>query len=473
MKEQQTFIIIGGGVSGTLTAYHLVRRTARARVILVEPALRPGLGLAYSTPSLKHLLNVPAGKISALPDQPEHFLRWAQKHWNPAITERDFAPRAVFGRYIQSLLASTAGVEHIRAEAVDCHVHGEKALVTLSNGRRLSADAVILATGNYDPAPLRGIAEEAVSNGAYRHSAWDNGTYRGLDPDAPIALIGTGLTAVDVVLRLREMGNRGRITAISRHGIFPHRHADYEPLARCAISGEAPQKARELLRAVHQAIRNGQHWRAVIDSLRERTNEFWMALPLAEQKRFRRHLQRRWEVVRHRMAPPIADAIEAEIQAGTLVVKTGSVEAVTAEYGGAVVRARSHGESGFEVRAARVINCTGPAMDYRRVRSPLLKGLFAQGLITPGPLGGGLWSDEHGALRASDGSYSKVLFNLGPGRQGTLIESIAVPELRRQAVELAARLADREKPGMFEGLEDCPGGEVVPMQNRAGLERSA
>ena len=65
--------IIGGGVSGVLTAYHLIREHVHARIVIVDPRPNLGLGLAYSTPSLRHLLNVPAGKISALPDDPDHF----------------------------------------------------------------------------------------------------------------------------------------------------------------------------------------------------------------------------------------------------------------------------------------------------------------------------------------------------------------------------------------------------------------
>jgi uncharacterized NAD(P)/FAD-binding protein YdhS len=97
---QKTIAIVGGGVSGALTAYHLVRNGAPARVILVDPRTELGLGLAYSTPSYQHLLNVPAGKISALPDQPDHFLRWLQRYYNAKMTKTDFAPRAIFARYI-------------------------------------------------------------------------------------------------------------------------------------------------------------------------------------------------------------------------------------------------------------------------------------------------------------------------------------------------------------------------------------
>src|SRR6202166_1577540 len=114
-----TIAIIGGGVSGALTAFHLVRQRTPARIILIDRRPDFGLGLAYSTPSLRHLLNVPAGKISALPDHPNHFLHWLRRNHDPAATEKTFAPRAVFGRYIQSLLASTSPIEQEIAAVVD------------------------------------------------------------------------------------------------------------------------------------------------------------------------------------------------------------------------------------------------------------------------------------------------------------------------------------------------------------------
>lgn len=445
MKNQYTIAIVGGGVSGALTAYHLVRQAAQAHVIVVDPRPELGLGLAYSTPSLKHLLNVPAGKISALPDQPDHFLDWLHVHYDPKMRANDFAPRAIFGRYIQSLLAGSQQIEHLQTTVLDCRLDGGRARLNLADGAKLVADAVVLATGNFDPAPLPGVSDQAISSGLYCHSAFEDATYANLDTEAPVVLIGTGLTAVDVVLRLRETGHRGIITAISRHGVFPQHHACYEPLGGCVIEGKAPIKAHQLLRAVHQAIKAGKPWRAVIDSVRARTNELWLALPIAEQKRFRRHLQRRWEVVRHRMAPPVADQIYAGLLAGTLVKRQGSLHAVVPNEEGADVLFRSPAGEIVQIKAARVINCTGPAMNYRRVGSSLLDSLFAQGLVTAGPLGGGLWSNEDGALRAQDGSFSRVLFNVGPGRLGTLFESIAVPELREQAVALADLLATQRR----------------------------
>src|ERR1700758_1663581 len=442
-KETSTTIaIIGGGVSGALTAFHLVRQETPARVILIDQRPAFGLGLAYSTPSLRHLLNVPAGKISALPDQPNHFLNWLRRNHDPAATEKTFAPRAVFGRYIQSLLKSTSQLEQEIATVVDVRLHHSGAVLMLDNGCELRADLIVLATGNFDPAPLAGITKSASDSGFYRHNAWAADTYEALNPDAPVALIGTGLSGVDVVLRLRELGHRGRIIAVSRNGVFPNRHDDYTPLSSSVIPSDTPATCVAYLRALRTAIHEGAEWRAAIDSLRDTTNELWLRLPIEEKKRFRRHLQRRWDVVRHRMAPPIADIIESELRNGTLEIREGNLEAVDATPAGACISVRAHGNS-KSFFADRVINCTGPSMNYRRVPSTLLQNLFQRGLVTSGPLGAGFHCSQDGAVIDAVGNASEILFNLGPGRLGDLLESIAIPEIRQQAVELASTLADR------------------------------
>jgi hydroxyacylglutathione hydrolase len=312
----------------------------------------------------------------------------------------------------------------------------------LDNGCELRADLIVLATGNFDPAPLPGITKAASDSGLYRHNAWTAETFEGLHSDAPVALIGTGLTGVDVVLRLRELGHRGRIIAVSRHGIFPNRHDDYTPLRSAAIPSNTPATCVAYLHALHTAIREGAEWRAAIDSLRETTNELWLRLPIEEKKRFRRHLQRRWDVVRHRMAPPIADIIESELRDGTLEIREGNLEAVDATPAGACISVRAHGDS-KSFYAERVINCTGPSMNYRRVPSTLLQNLFRRGLVTSGPLGAGFHCSQDGAVIDAGGHAPEIIFNLGPGRLGDLIESIALPEIRQQAVELASVLTDR------------------------------
>lgn len=360
------------------------------------------MGLAYSTESMRHLLNVPSGKISALPDQPGHFVEWLRANYDADASAADFLPRRVYGRYIQSILERVPQIEHRRTSVIDCRPRGGGIELQLSSGETITARAVVLAVGNHAPAPLKGVQEALKASGIYCDSAWEPSTFLGLDAEAPVTLIGSGLTAVDVLLRLRETGHRGVIVAMSRHGLLPSRHAGYAPLAGSAIVGEAPTSARELLRRLRQALRTFEEWRAVIDSVRDRSNELWLALPLNEQRRFRRHLSRRWEVVRHRMAPSIAEQVEDELQAGTPRKEVGHLEAIVSANHGAVVHIQTKGGEHKKIPAARVINCTGPDPNYRRVPCRLLQSLFKQRLIAAGPHGNGLWTDANGALRGAD-----------------------------------------------------------------------
>src|SRR6476646_311716 len=103
--------IVGAGAAGSLTAVQLMRQADRlgrpVEIWLVDPAERTGPGIAYSTCDPRHLLNVPAGRMSAFPDDPGHFLRWLTDHHLPT-DPGDFVPRRVYGQYLSDLVESTA-----------------------------------------------------------------------------------------------------------------------------------------------------------------------------------------------------------------------------------------------------------------------------------------------------------------------------------------------------------------------------
>ncbi len=108
----RTIAIIGAGFSGALLTLHLLRRCApEDRVLLIEKSQHFGLGLAYSTGNSNHLLNVRASNMSAFADRPDNFVQWlrglpadqrAGFDENPG--PNSFAPRGLYGRYIQQLL---------------------------------------------------------------------------------------------------------------------------------------------------------------------------------------------------------------------------------------------------------------------------------------------------------------------------------------------------------------------------------
>jgi hypothetical protein len=82
-----------------------------------------------------------------------------------------------------------------------------------------------------------------------------------------------------------------------------------------------------------------------------------------------------------------------------------------------------------------VVNCTGPSLDLSASRDPLVAGLLAGGLATPGPHGLGLDTSADGRLR---GRTNAALWTIGAARVGTLWESTAFPEIRAQASTVAS-----------------------------------
>ena len=61
----ETVVIVGGGLSGALCGIKLHLARPDLRIVVVEPAERVGLGLAYGACRRRHLLNVPVARMEA------------------------------------------------------------------------------------------------------------------------------------------------------------------------------------------------------------------------------------------------------------------------------------------------------------------------------------------------------------------------------------------------------------------------
>src|ERR1039458_6495799 len=106
-----------------LAAQLLSKSGGSLSVILIERNARLGRGVAYGTRCMEDLLNVRARNMSAHPDDPEHFLRWARLNHDPGVTPDDYLPRRVYGEYVASLLQQEierhpGRLEHVQDEAV-------------------------------------------------------------------------------------------------------------------------------------------------------------------------------------------------------------------------------------------------------------------------------------------------------------------------------------------------------------------
>jgi uncharacterized NAD(P)/FAD-binding protein YdhS len=443
-----TVAIVGGGASGTLAASLLVKRSEAANVVIIDPCEQLGRGVAYATDCSRHVLNVPAGNMSALPFAPDHFVRWLAAKVEAPYGPTSFVPRSLYGDYLSGIATEAQAAapdrwRHVRTFALEVRQEHDGVRVTCSNGDTIQADSLVVASGNASPAAWSNVSLEAQRSRRFFNSAWDQGAIAPGSPDETVLLLGMGLTAVDAVFGLRSSGHRGTIYMVSRRGLLPHEHRVFD-----APPSRFPEAhtVSELLDAVRTLVRDAQvpggNWRAVIDDVRPHTNARWKALSLEEQQRFFRHALPYWNVHRHRIAPESAKDIAELLASGALRILAGRTGEITAN--GDVLRVPIKLRGSAEVStvdAGRVINCSGPQHDFRKLSNPLIRSLLAQGLMVPNPLGIGVRVAESGALVGADGTPSSRLFAIGPARFGTLIETTAIPEIRQQAHELAEFLS--------------------------------
>jgi uncharacterized NAD(P)/FAD-binding protein YdhS len=189
-----------------------------------------------------------------------------------------------------------------------------------------------------------------------------------------------------------------------------------------------------------RALETGD-WRAVIGALREATPSIWQGLSEADRSRFLRHLRPWWDIHRHRAAPATAAAVATMVEHGELRVRAARVVRYETENGGVRVHVRPRGAETTEtIFVERVVNCTGPSSDVRRVRDPLLDALLARGLMAPDANRLGVEVAQDCAVLEASGSPSETISLVGPLLKARFWEATAVPELRRHAKNVAERL---------------------------------
>ena len=434
--------IIGGGASGTLAAAHLLRRRLNPqnlRITIVEKRSDVGCGVAYSTDQSCHLLNTRVQNMSAFPDEPDHFARWLERQGLGSVDGSDFVPRKIYGRYLAELVAAEPNVPAVprlrilEQECTGLRVHDHGVEVALSDGSVLPSHFAILATGY--------CRDERCETGL--DDPWSRPVRH--DPAAPVVLVGTGLTMVDMVLSLLDAGQKGPIYALSRHALLPQRHAFTKPLKLSAADipiGSSLAYMTHWLRLtirIHQAA--GGDWRDVIDGLRPHTQVLWRHLPDESRRRFLRHASSMWDTHRHRMPPSSAARIAEAKATGLLQIIRGRFKDARRTERGTVVTYRPSGSTKLALlEASRAIDCRG----FRRLILPtqnrLVQSMLDGGLARMDRLNLGLDFDEDNVLIDGNGCAVPRIFGIGPITRGARWEITAVPDIREQAARLAELL---------------------------------
>lgn len=447
--------IIGGGAAAASLLSELLLRQPPSSLHLdwYTGGDTPARGVAYSTPSTHHLLNVRAASMGLFDAKPRGFLDFAQRG-DPTIAGTDFLPRRIYGDYLEAEVAHA--LELARANGhdvrivprqVDALVPEHDGITVIHGEENLRVDAAVLAIGALPARPLAGVDDEVLASGRYVTDPWHWLAASASEP-APreVLLIGLGLTAADVLLELAARWPQTRFTAISRHGHWPEAHLpivatpDGDGTELVEAMHDDPD-IRHWLRLLREAVAPARDWRPIIDSLRPHIPGLWGGLSGEQRARFLRHARWAWERVRHRVAPASATALAALEQQGRLQRQRGRMQS-THRIDGRVqlTLAATSVQPTRTLATDLVIQTIGMDNDVRRTTHPLVRQLVTNRHVTPDPLGLGWQSSQDGHLRRPTGEEWPHLFAIGSLLRGTLWESTAMPEIRQQARNIATQL---------------------------------
>ncbi|UVW28154.1 FAD/NAD(P)-binding protein [Massilia sp. H6] len=466
-------VVVGGGFSGTMAAIQLARLAAGrpVSVTVVNTGYQPACGVAYDTACMEHLVTLPAHMLSAFPDNLLHFVEWLQTQdrardpemqaLEPDRLPEAFVSRRLYGRYLQSLMHEYVGelrvngvtIRYLDGEAVDVeHVVPTGAHVVLRDGRRLPAHRIILATGNEAPAGPPGYSSAAVTG----HPGWVANPWSdwlphlaGTDRNRDVVLLGTGLTAVDIMLTLLRLDWRGSITALSRHALLPLPHfsagermegtQDWPP-AGVDLTGLRLQELLDLF-SEHAArvTLAGGHPARLLGKIGPQVTPIWRNLNLADKQLFVSRYATRFKILRQQIAPSLHAELQQAVAQQKIRICRGSVLAVETDQKQLCVRIQD-GPDPLRVRTLRadlVVNCLGPNVRMADTTSPILRQLLDKKLIEPDDMNMGIRVDTSLRALVNGDQVSPLVLAMGPLLRGTFWDSIALPHLRQQAVEVA------------------------------------
>ena len=435
--------IVGGGFTGAVLAIHAVRASARPLdIVVIEPRVELGRGVAYSTRDRSHRINVPSDRLDIAAAEPGAVTAWLHTHGIlPDPDSQDgtgaYVPRAEYGAYIGAVLARTLAaasdrvqLRHVRTTAAAVTAADGAWILVTAAGARIAADRVALCFGHAVPAlPCRlgpGVAESK----RFVADPWAADALAGIGRDASVLVVGTGLTMADVVTSLGAGGHRGVITAMSRRGLLPKAHGLFVS-DRDVVGARPPATALDLLRLVRQQVAAADPalgWHPVVDSLRAALPDLWSALPAAEKRRVVRRLLPFWEVHRFRIAPQIEAALTRARAEGRLVIERAGVTGLDLGADGGIEAALRRGRGETERRRYdAAVLCTGPERDVSR--NPLVAALLADGTVSLDAVGLGLAVDRRSRVLDPAGRSRPGLYAFGPMTRGSFGEMTGAPDI--------------------------------------------
>ncbi|MFD0417477.1 FAD/NAD(P)-binding protein [Streptomyces sp. NPDC127108] len=487
--------IVGAGAAAVGLLDTLAATADRPGTITVfEPSPHLWRGRPYGPDLDTVLVNSPPALMSIRHSDFGHYAAWLGPRGTAHLDERlgqPLVPRALYGAYLAhtaetasaALRANGWQVRTVTGRVTGATRPGAHWSLRTEDGHTHEADHVALCVGGGTPQDHYGLdGAPGYVNDPYPLAR----TLERVPHRSGVTVIGTGLTAVDIVVSLAARGHTGPITLLSRSGVLPHvwqrpvghrprqmtvervaaLHRDHGSVtlddlvgllrAELAEAGEDFDDlvAELLATGTEDPVRRLRKQLAAVDDprrgrrlLQETAHSVgpyaWRLLSEPDRTRLLRHFRTATSVASP-MVPVNAATLMRLADAGQLTVVAG-VRKIEASDGGFRVHG-NHGESTSDV----VVNAVNPPPQaIPRAAGPLVTALLADGSAKLHPAGGLVPADPR----------LHVVGDLAGG--GSFLTS-SIPGLAAQAAR-AAHAIVAPHPG-----QQRPRSATVPVSDNPG-----
>ncbi|UTM60309.1 FAD/NAD(P)-binding protein [Photobacterium sp. CCB-ST2H9] len=506
MMKRITLTLVGGGASSlafldAFTRHWNVVQNQDVVIFVMEKKSVWGVGNAYAEDSHSNLLNTQAGLISGIPGQPGDFMHWLKAHplkWQPDFPELNidastYAPRALFGRYMQDRffrVIRQAAEKNIFIVTVAASVtsicaddDSTRYIVSTECGHQLPSDAVILACGTHTK-----VMDSAQQQGKIFSSPYPvRSVTRAINEHDNVVVFGARLSAIDIVVGLIERGHKGKIQLRSRGGFFPSVRGTQGTYRNQFLSPGYIEQNFETLSLAHLA----QLFHLELSHYRKNYEDTPESLqfPTPPVTDFRHYLRkeialadgpRGWQailysantaldIIRRKLAEEDKRRFFAESWSNAMALRVSIPKENAEKLLAAVESGQLSYQTGPDSKVADspadvVVYATGNARDLTQADSPLLHHMFASGLAVSHPHGGLQILNETYQVLDHRGFAHPKIFALGEITNGNFLFTSALDLIvehgSRCAISVIAALTQSEPPTEDSPWEHEVGNEV-------------
>ena len=485
-----TLAVVGGGSTSVSFIYHYLKQHDLGRdlpktIYLCEKRGIFGPGAAYDEDLGTNILNTKCGFITPFDDKPSDFFnwllrdegKWRSDYKNFKLDVDSYAPRPLFGRYLQSRLswlikeaaARNINILQINAEVIDVHSAGENYIITTDCHLTLKADYIFFFCGTM-AAKIDSVENQSSRFLQTPYPIKD--LPKKVKSDSAVAIVGSRLGCIDAVIGLIRQGHTGEITIHSRSGFFPSVRGsqgriknkiltletidalvrekgklDISDLAllirkeisyqdnTSLVSFELPQAPTDIFKFLRDEIEcasKSRTWQAVLYTTNLIIDKMWSSLKDESKSEF---LSKYFSVfMAYRVSIPVENAklILSYMESGQVKFLSGAFDVTSGKDASPVIKMKDD-KTDKLLEYDCVINATGSPRNVMDLDSKLIGRMLSRGMMSAHEFGGVHVDLNSYQLVNSTGGVQERLYVVGELTSGAFFFTSALDINARHA----------------------------------------